>query len=48
MRRFERFIESTNWDKKCVGSQWIDKVCIGALFISMLYFLPVLVSLLLR
>jgi len=48
MRRFERFIESKNWDKKCVGSQWIDKVCIGALFISMLYFLPVLVSHFLR
>ncbi len=48
MRRFERFIESTNWDEKCLRSQWIDKVCIGALFISMLYFLPVLVSLFLR
>jgi hypothetical protein len=48
LRRFERFIESSDWDERYLHSKWIDKVCIGALFISMLYFLPVLVSLFLR
>ena len=45
VRRFERFIESTDWDEKYLRSQWIDKVCIGGFFISVLYFVSVLVSL---
>ena len=48
LRRFERFIESTDWDEKYLRSKWIDKVCIGVFFISVLYFVPVLVPLYLR
>ena len=48
LRRFERFIESTDWDERYLCSKWIDKACIGVLFISVLYFLPVLAPLFLR
>ena len=48
LRRFERFIESTDWDERYLRSKWIDKVCISGFFISVLYFVPVLVSLFLR
>jgi hypothetical protein len=48
IRRFERFIESTDWEEKYLCSQWIDKVCIGVFFISMLYFVPVLAPIFLR
>jgi hypothetical protein len=45
VRRFERFIESADWDETYLRSQWIDQVCISGFFISVLYFVPVLVSL---
>jgi hypothetical protein len=48
LRRFERFIESTDWDERYLCSKWIDRACIGVLFISMLYFLPVLAPIFLR
>ncbi|MDP1989803.1 MAG: hypothetical protein Q8K00_02175, partial [Syntrophales bacterium] len=32
LRRFERFIESTDWDEAYLRSLWIDKVCIGGFF----------------
>lgn len=48
LRRFERFIESTDWDERYLCSKWIDKACIGVLVISMLYFLPVLAPIFLR
>lgn len=47
LRRLERFIESTDWDERSLCSKWIGKACIGVLFIfiSVLYFLPVIVPL---
>ncbi|MBA4423734.1 MAG: hypothetical protein C0390_11670 [Syntrophus sp. (in: bacteria)] len=48
LRRFERFIESTDWDERYLRSKWIDKVCIGVFFISMLYFVPVFAPIFLR
>jgi hypothetical protein len=44
-RRFERFIESADWDETYLCNHWIDKVCISGFFISVLYFVPVFVSL---
>ena len=42
LSRFERFIESTDWDERYLCSKWIDKVCIGVLVFFILYFIPVL------
>lgn len=48
LRRFERFIESTDWDQRYLCSNGIDKVCIGVLVFSILYFVPVLAPIFLR
>ena len=40
--RFERFIESTDWEGRYLCCKWIDKACIGVLVLSILYFIPVL------
>jgi hypothetical protein len=48
LRRFERFIESTDWDGRYLCSKWIDKACIGVLVMSLLYFAPVLAPVFLR
>jgi hypothetical protein len=42
LRRFERLIESTDWDERYLCSQWIDKACIGVLIVFILYFASVL------
>jgi hypothetical protein len=48
LRRFERFIESTDWDERYLCSRSIDKACIGVLVFFILYFVPVLAPIFLR
>jgi hypothetical protein len=42
--RFQHFIESADWDERYLCNQWIDKICLGGIVASMIYFLPILMS----
>ena len=44
LRQFQHFIESTDWDERYLCNQWIDKICLGGIVASMIYFLPILMS----
>jgi hypothetical protein len=46
--RFQHFIESTNWDEKYLCHKLIDKICMGIIVISLLYFIPYLAPIFLR
>lgn len=48
LSRFQRFIESTDWEKRYLCSNGIDRTCIGILVIFLLYFVPVLAPFFLR
>jgi hypothetical protein len=39
-KRFQRFIESTAWEERYLCSKAIDKICLGIIIISLLYFVP--------
>jgi len=41
-RRFERFTESSEWDDGQIYTQWIDKICLASIVISVFYFIPML------
>ena len=44
LRRFQHFIESTDWEERYLCNHWIDKICLGGIVVSMIYFLPFLMS----
>lgn len=46
-RRVQHLIAGTDWDQRFLCSPWIDKICLGVIVISLLYFAPVLASILL-
>jgi len=47
--RFRYFVEGTNWDEVLLHRvKWFDKLCIGCIIFSVLYFIPVLVVSMLR
>jgi len=46
LRSFQHFIESTDWDERYLCNRWIDKMCLGGIVVSMIYFLPLLMSIL--
>ncbi len=48
IRRFQHFIESSDWEDRYLCNRRIDKMCLAIIIISLLYFLPVLVSILQR
>ena len=48
LKRFQHFIESTDWDEKYLCHKWIDKICLGIIALSILYFVPALASLFLK
>ena len=48
LRRFRHFVESSGWVERCICNTWIDGACIGAIVVSVLYFLPVLMPLLME
>lgn len=44
LKRFRYFIERTNWDEMLFRrGKWFDKLCVGYIIFSVLYFIPVLV-----
>jgi hypothetical protein len=48
LRRFQHFIESTDWEERYLCNHWIDKMCLGGIVVSMIYFFPVLAQFLLE
>ncbi len=40
--QFRHFIETTDWEKRYFCNHWIDKICLGGIFIFMIYFTLVL------
>jgi hypothetical protein len=44
LQRFQHFIESTDWEERYLCHNRIDKVCLGIIVISLLYFVPILGS----
>jgi hypothetical protein len=44
LRRFQYFIESTDWEERYLCNHWVDKICLGGIVVSALYFTTSLVS----
>jgi len=44
LKRFQHFIESTDWEERYLCNHWTDRACLGGIVISMLYFLPLLLT----
>lgn len=42
-RRVLHLIERVDWEERYLCSPWIDKICLGVITVSLLYFAPVLV-----
>ena len=42
--RFQHFIESTDWEERYLCNHWVDKMCLGGIVASMIYFIPILMS----
>jgi hypothetical protein len=41
LRRFRYFIEHSDWSEVILAQEeWIDKLCIGAIIVASLYFIP--------
>lgn len=41
--RFQHFIESTNWEERYLCNHCIDRICLGGIVSSMIYFGPLLI-----
>ena len=45
-KRFQHFIEQSDWDERIIAhEERANKICIGIMIASVLYFVPVLVRL---
>jgi hypothetical protein len=44
--RFRHFIESTDWEERYLCNHWVDKICLGGVVASLIYFIPLLFSIL--
>jgi hypothetical protein len=42
LKRFEHFIESTDWEERYLCNHWIDKMCLGGIIAFMIYLIPAL------
>jgi hypothetical protein len=48
LRRFQHFIELTDWEERYLCNHWIDKICLGGIVVSVSYFNSVLTQFLLK
>jgi hypothetical protein len=48
LRRFQYFIETTDWDERYLCNRWIDKMCLGGVVVAMIYYTPILAHVLLK
>jgi hypothetical protein len=46
--QFRHFIETTDWDKRFISNRVIDKICLGGITISYLYFTTCMLSFMLK
>ncbi len=44
LSRFQHFIESTDWEDRYLFNHWTDKMCLGGIVVSALYFTTSLIS----
>ena len=44
LKRFQHFIESTDWEERYLCNHWIDKMYLCCIIASVIYFLPLLLS----
>jgi len=44
LKRFQHFIESTDWEERYLCNHWIDKMCLCGIVVSLIYFIPILMS----
>jgi hypothetical protein len=44
LKRFQHFIESTDWEERYLCNHWIDKICLVGIVVSVIYFAPLLLS----
>jgi hypothetical protein len=48
LKRFQHFIESADWEGRYRRHPRIDKICLGVIVISILYFIPFLMPVFLK
>jgi len=48
LKRFQHFIESTDWEERYLCNHWIDKMCLCGIVASIIYFAPILLASLLK
>jgi hypothetical protein len=48
LSRLQHFIESTDWEERYFCNHWIDKMCLGGIVVSAIYFIPALAQFLLK
>ena len=41
-RRVQHLIESADWEERYFRNPWIDRICLGVIVVSLLYFVPIL------
>jgi len=46
LRRFQHFIELTDWEERYLCNHWIDKMCLCGIVASVIYFVPHLMAIL--
>ncbi|TSA47761.1 MAG: hypothetical protein D4R56_01595 [Deltaproteobacteria bacterium] len=44
LKRFQHFIESTDWEERYLCNHWIDNMCLCGIVVSIIYFIPLLMS----
>jgi len=44
LKRFQHFIESTDWEERYLCNHWIDKMRLFVIAASLIYFTPLLMS----
>lgn len=48
LKRFQHFIESTDWEERYLCNHWIDKMCLCGIVVPVIYFTLVLAHFLLK
>jgi len=48
LKPFQHFIETTDWEERYLCNQWIDKMCLCGIVVSIIYFAPILLASLLK
>jgi hypothetical protein len=49
MKRFCYFIERSDWDERFIAHEaWVNKICVGVIIASVIFFAPALIKIFLR